>query len=80
MVTYATALRLGAAETEAILRRSARTNLQHPTYRALTELGKAARTVFSAATSRRRCCAARIRNSRCSRCTCSSSAWSTSLP
>jgi TnpA family transposase len=46
MVKYATALRLGTAETEAILRRFTRTNLQHPTYRALTELGKAVRTVF----------------------------------
>jgi TnpA family transposase len=42
----ATALRLGTAETEAILRRFTRNNLQHPTYRALTELGKAVRTVF----------------------------------
>jgi len=46
MAKYATALRLGTAETEAILRRFTRANLQHPTYRALTELGKAVRTVF----------------------------------
>jgi len=46
MVKYATALRLGTAETEAILRRFTRANLQHPTYRALTELGKAVRTVL----------------------------------
>jgi TnpA family transposase len=46
MVKYATALRLGTAETEAILRRFTRNNRQHPTYRALTELGKAVRTVF----------------------------------
>jgi len=46
MVKYATALRLGTAETEAILRRCTRNNLQHPTYRALTELGKVVRTVF----------------------------------
>jgi TnpA family transposase len=46
MVKYATALRLGTAETEAILRRFTRNNLQHPTYRALTELGKVVRTVF----------------------------------
>ena len=32
MVKYATALRLGTAETEAILRRFTRSNLQHPTY------------------------------------------------
>src|SRR5204863_1567572 len=46
MVKYATALRLGTAETEAILRRFTRNNQQHPTYRALTELSKAVRTVF----------------------------------
>jgi len=46
MVKYATALRLGTAETEAILRRFTRNNRQHPTYRALTELGKAVRTMF----------------------------------
>jgi hypothetical protein len=34
MVKYATALRLGTAETEAILRRFTRNNVQHPTYKA----------------------------------------------
>ena len=46
MVKYATALRLGTAETEAILRRFTRNNPQHPTYRALAELGKALKTIF----------------------------------
>jgi TnpA family transposase len=46
MVKYTTALRLGTAETEAILRRFTRNNLQHPTYKALMELGKARRTIF----------------------------------
>ena len=46
MVKYATALRLGTAETDAILRRFTRNNLQHPTYKALVELGKARRTIF----------------------------------
>src|SRR5712692_4699968 len=46
MIKYATALRLGTAETEAILRRFTRQNLQHPTYRALAELGKAIKTCF----------------------------------
>ena len=46
MVKYATALRLGTAETEAILRRFTRNNLQHPTYKALAELGKALKTIF----------------------------------
>jgi TnpA family transposase len=48
MVTYATALRLGTAEAEAILRRFTRENAQHPTYKALLELGKAVKTVFLA--------------------------------
>jgi TnpA family transposase len=46
MVKYATALRLGTAEAEAILRRFTRENVQHPTYKALLELGKAVKTCF----------------------------------
>jgi TnpA family transposase len=46
MIKYATALRLGTAEAEAILRRFTRENVQHPTYKALAELGKAVKTVF----------------------------------
>ena len=46
LVKYATALRLGTAETEAILRRFTRSNVQHPTYQALAELGKAVKTIF----------------------------------
>ena len=46
MVKYTTALRLGTAETEAILRRFTRTNVQHPTYKAFAELGKASKTIF----------------------------------
>src|ERR1700736_363506 len=41
MIKYTTALRLGTAETEAILRRFTEQNLQHPTYKAFAELGKA---------------------------------------
>lgn len=48
MVKYATALQLGTAEAEAILRRFTRENAQHPTYKALVELGKAVKTVFLA--------------------------------
>jgi TnpA family transposase len=48
MVKYATALRLGTAEAEAILRRFTRENTQHPTYKALSELGKAVKTAFLA--------------------------------
>lgn len=46
MIKYATALRLGTAEAEAILKRFMRNNLAHPTYQALIELGKALKTVF----------------------------------
>jgi TnpA family transposase len=46
MIKYATALRLGTAETEAILRRFTRQNVQHPTYKAFAELGKAIKTTF----------------------------------
>jgi TnpA family transposase len=46
MVKFATALRLGTAQTEAILRRFTRNNLKHPTYLALAELGKVIKTIF----------------------------------
>jgi len=45
-VKYTTALRLKTAETEAILRRFTRQNVQHPKYKALAELGKAIKTIF----------------------------------
>jgi len=46
MVKYATALRLGTAETEAILKRFTKDNVKHPTYLALCELGKVVKTIF----------------------------------
>jgi TnpA family transposase/Asp-tRNA(Asn)/Glu-tRNA(Gln) amidotransferase A subunit family amidase len=46
MVKYVTAVRLGTAETESILRRFVRSNTQHPTYKAFAELGRAVKTVF----------------------------------
>jgi len=46
MIKYTTALRLRTADTEVILRRFTRNNVQHPTYKALAELGKAIKTVF----------------------------------
>ena len=46
MIKLATALRLGTADAEAILRHFTRSNVQHPTYKALTELGKALKTIF----------------------------------
>jgi TnpA family transposase/(2Fe-2S) ferredoxin len=45
IVKYATALRLGTASAEAILKRFTR-DIQHPTYRAICELGKAIKTIF----------------------------------
>jgi TnpA family transposase len=48
MIKYTTALRLGTAEPEALLRRFTRTDVQHPTYQALVELGKAIKTTFLA--------------------------------
>ncbi len=40
MIKYTTALQLGTADPEAILRRFTRANVKHPTYQALGELGK----------------------------------------
>ncbi len=45
-VRYATAMAERTAEPEVILRRFTRGNGQHPTYKALAELGKAAKTLF----------------------------------
>jgi len=46
MIKYTAALKHGNAEPEAILRRFTRNNVQHPTYKALSELGKAIKTIF----------------------------------
>jgi TnpA family transposase len=46
MVKYTTALRLGTAEAEAILKRFTRPNQQHSTYKALSELGRVIKTIF----------------------------------
>lgn len=46
LVKYTTALRLGTAKADAILRRFTRSNVQHPTYKALSELGKVVKTIF----------------------------------
>ena len=46
MVKYAAAMQTGIADPEAILRRFARTDVMHPTYKALAELGRAIKTIF----------------------------------
>ena len=46
MIKYTAALRRGTADPEAIRRRFASTAVKHPTYTALTELGKAVKTIF----------------------------------
>lgn len=47
MMKYATAIRLGTASTEAILRRF-NTEVTHPAYAAMLEVGRAQRTIFIA--------------------------------
>jgi len=46
MVKYAAAMQVGTADPEAILRRFAKTDVMHPTYKALAELGRAIKTIF----------------------------------
>jgi TnpA family transposase len=46
IIKYTSALRLGTAVPEAILRRFTRTGASHPTDQALAELGKAIKTIF----------------------------------
>ncbi|MCY0932132.1 Tn3 family transposase [Streptomyces sp. H27-H1] len=47
LIKYATAIRVGTASTEAILRRFTRT-ASHPVYQAMLEVGKAQKTIFVA--------------------------------
>ncbi len=46
MIKYATALRIGTADADAILQRFTRSNVQHPTYQGLCELGRVIKTLF----------------------------------
>ncbi len=46
MVKYATAMKERIADPEAILRRFTRSDVMHPTYKALSELGRAIKTIF----------------------------------
>jgi TnpA family transposase len=48
MIKYATAIRVGTASTEAILRRFMKANAAHPTYQAMIELGRVQKTIFLA--------------------------------
>ncbi len=46
IVKYATALRLGTADAEAILSRFTKNGVKHPAYQAVLELGKVRKTIF----------------------------------
>ncbi len=46
IIKFTTALRLGIADSESILRRFTKQNAQHPVYQALMELGRAVKTIF----------------------------------
>src|SRR3546814_1154983 len=45
-VKYAAAMQTKTADPEAILRRFSRSEVMHPTYKALRELGRAVKTIF----------------------------------
>lgn len=46
MVKHAVALKIGTATADSIIRKFARSNYQHPTFKAFIELGKAIKTIF----------------------------------
>lgn len=61
MIKYTTALRLGTAETEEILRRFTRNGVQHPTIQRYWSLARCSAASFSAITSSQRLSGARSR-------------------
>ena len=46
MIKHAVALKMGTATADTIIRKFARSNYQHPTFKAFMELGKAVKTIF----------------------------------
>lgn len=46
MIKHAVALKIGTATADTIIRKFARSNYQHPTFKAFMELGKAIKTIF----------------------------------
>lgn len=46
MIKHAVALKTGTATADTIIRKFARSNYQHPTFKAFMELGKAVKTIF----------------------------------
>lgn len=46
MIKHAVALKIGTATAETIIRKFAKSNYQHPTFKAFMELGKAIKTIF----------------------------------
>ncbi|MBA4319780.1 MAG: Tn3 family transposase, partial [Flavobacterium sp.] len=46
MIKHAVALKIGTSTAETVIRKFARTNYQHPTFKAFIELGKAVKTIF----------------------------------
>lgn len=46
MIKHAVALKIGTSTAETIIRKFARTNYQHPTFKAFIELGKAIKTIY----------------------------------
>ena len=46
MIKHAVALKIGKATADTIIRKFARSNYQHPTFKAFLELGKAIKTIF----------------------------------